>query len=573
MKLPFPTRFLQALIARLRLSETHALLVWAVPAGLAGVLATEAFKWAMWAAEQWLYGSTADLAIIARGLDWPMRLLMPTLGGLLAGALLMLARRWSQPGRHGEYMEAVTIGDGRIPVRETLARSASSLCSIVSGSSIGREGPMVQLAALGASTLGSRGLTPEALRLLVACGAAAGLTAAYNAPIASAIFVAEIVLGSLAIERLGPLIVASVVANVTMRSLPGYEPLYQVPAFPAVTWEQILLLALLGLVAGTLSGPYLRAFDAARQAFRRLAWPPVAALGLGGLLVGLVSIPFPQVWGNGYSVVNGLLHDPWTVQALIALLLAKVVATAIAAGSGAVGGVFTPTLFAGAALGAIFATAAQAVLPLHAGPGLAYVIVGMGAFLAASSRAPIMAMMMLFEMTLSYEAMLPLMLSCVLAYSVARAWSNRSIYAVTLRRNQTEQARLRLQGLRIGELIGPTDQVVGPDATLADVQHKFLELPVKYIYVLDAAGAMRGAVALQALNERTLHGLPIADEPVDTLLRHDFPTLTPQATVHEALQAFVQHIGERLPVVDPHSRRLLGVVSKVDLMMRLRDAL
>ena len=205
-------------------SGWQSMLLWSIVAGLLGTLATEGFRAALRGFEHVVLGPGDSLVAMARALPWWARIAFPAVGGLVAGGLLVLAKRVAVRSATSDYMEAIVLGDGRIPVAQTLVRSASSLVSIGTGGSIGREGSMVQLAALAASLLGRVFRFPvERLRLLVACGAAAGLTAAYNAPIAGAFFVAEIVLGSMAMESLGPILIAAVVANIVMRALPGYQ--------------------------------------------------------------------------------------------------------------------------------------------------------------------------------------------------------------------------------------------------------------------------------------------------------------------------------------------------------------
>jgi len=208
-----------------RLSDAHTMLVWSVIVGVAGAFATIAFREGIALLQRLFTGSDGGLVDMARGLSWQTRILLPTFGGLAAGFLLLIARRGQDKKSSTDYMEAVAIGDGVVPVHLSLWRSVSSLFTIASGGSIGREGSMVQLAALSASVIGRWvHFDPPRLRLLVACGAAAGITSAYNAPIAGAFFVTEIVLGSIAMESFGPIVVSSVVANITMREFAGYRP-------------------------------------------------------------------------------------------------------------------------------------------------------------------------------------------------------------------------------------------------------------------------------------------------------------------------------------------------------------
>ena len=242
------------------LSDAHTMLLWSVVVGVAGAFATMAFREAIALLQRAISGeSGGGLVEMARRLPWTVRIWLPAAGGLVAGVILLIARRGADRHNHTDYMEAVAIGDGVVPVRLSLWRSLSSLFTIASGGSIGREGPMVQLAALAASLIGRWvHFDPPRLRLLVACGAAAGITAAYSAPIAGAFFVTEIVLGSIAMESFGPVVVSSVVANITMREFGGYRPPYEMPVFPPVTGVEVLLFVALGLLCGAAAPQFLR---------------------------------------------------------------------------------------------------------------------------------------------------------------------------------------------------------------------------------------------------------------------------------------------------------------------------
>ena len=560
---------LRASIARgLRWSDSHAMLLWAALAGIVGASATIAFREGISGLQWLMVGKHVSLVDMARGLDWPLRIAIPMLGGVVAGLLLAWARRIDTGETKPDYMEAIAIGDGRIPVRQSLLRSLSSMCTIASGGSIGREGSMIQLAALCSSLTGQwLKFDPARLRLLVACGAAAGITSAYNAPIAGAVFVTEIVLGSIAMQSFGPILVASVTANIMMRELAGYAPPYEMPVFPAVSGAEVILFIGLGILAGALAPRLLQLLDLSRRLFSRSKLPLPIRLGVGGLLVGLLSLLMPEIWGNGYEVVNELLHNHWPWTMLMAVLVLKVAATAMTVGSGAIGGIFTPTLFFGAVVGCLFGQMAQALWPGATSEPFAYAIVGMGAFLAATTSAPLMAILMIFEMTLSYQVMLPLILCCVVAYFVARSVAEHSMYEITIRRNRAEQERLRLRAIRLGELIQPAVTVMPLDASIASLMQVFVEHPVKYIYIVDAAQRYCGVVALKDISNDLLTGVGQSDKTAADFVCQEIRPLTPDMSLGTALEYFMTHQGERLPVVraadDPV---LLGAVHKTSLL-------
>jgi CIC family chloride channel protein len=410
------------------------LLLWAALIGVVGALATVAFHEGMAFTESVATGHPGSLVAAAEALAPWRRVITPALGGIAAGAFLWWARRITKGKKQSDYLEAIAVGDGRQDVRGTLLRCASSLCTIASGGSIGREGAMVQLAAATGSWVGQLGrFEGDDLRLLLACGAAAGFASAYDAALSGAIFIAEIVYGTLVIRRLGPLMVASVTANVTVHQVLGYEPVYKIPPLHVASLWELPLFLLMGLLLGALAPLFMDLLDGARRLARRLPLGVPLKLALGGLIVGAISAWRPEVWGNGYSVVNGVLHTPWPLLLVLSVLVAKVFATAATVGSGAVGGVFTPTIFVGALLGLLAGSAAHALWPGSSMPTV-YAVIGMGTFLAATTHAPLMSFLIVFEMTLEYQLVPALMLACLAAYHVSRAIRPDSIYHEALHR-------------------------------------------------------------------------------------------------------------------------------------------
>jgi chloride channel protein, CIC family len=410
------------------------LLLLAALIGVVGGLATVAFHEGMAFTETVATGHPGSLVSAARDLAPWRRAVTPALGGLIAGVILWWAQRAGKGKKQPDYLEAIAIGDGRQDVRGTLLRSASSLCTIASGGSIGREGAMVQLAAATGSWVGQlTRFQGDQLRLLLACGAAAGFAAAYDAAISGAIFIAEVVYGTLLIRRLGPLMVASVAANVTVHQVLGYQPVYEIPPLHVTSLWELPLFLLLGGLLGALAPLFMELLDGCRRLVSRLPLSLPLKLALGGLAVGGISVWRPEVWGNGYSVVNGVLHTPWPVLLVLSVLIAKVIATAATSGSGAVGGVFTPTIFVGAMLGLLAGDAFHSLWPGSSLPTV-YAVVGMGTFLAATTHAPLMSFLIIFEMTLEYQLVPALMLACLTAYHVSRAIRRKSIYHEALHR-------------------------------------------------------------------------------------------------------------------------------------------
>src|SRR5208283_3103888 len=465
-----------------------------------------------------------------------------------------------RPVRSVDYMEAVAVGNGQLSGRAVLLQVASSFFTIGSGGSIGREGPMVQLAATLASQLGQWTQAPvPRQRLLVACGAAAGIAAAYNAPIAGALFVAEVVLGSIAMESFGPLIVASVVSDAISRQLLGGGPVYHVPHINfGAPWE-LGPYALLGIVLGHFAPTYLGLLERARGAFRALHWPAPATLALGGLIVGVISVGVPEVWGNGYSVVNTMLNQPLTLEMLGLMLVAKLVSTAASVGSGAVGGILTPTLFMGAALGALFGGALHRIDPHSLSQLSAYAVVGMGALLAATTHAPLTSILLIFEMTLDYDVVLPLMLACVTAHYVARIYLHgESVYTRSLKASMAgADAEWKLR--QITALVRPPTLVLKREEPLRTA---LARVPVRggyRAYVVDAERQLVGELDPASLKRPLRAGAFEQDASVAQCMQPAPAMLTPEMLLGDALDVFIAHHCKRLPVVAGHwSPVLLG---------------
>lgn len=422
----------------MRLDTPWRHLVVATAVGALGALAVAAFRQALFALETLLVGASGGhLVSAAQKLPADMRMLAPALGGLAAGLLLWFAERGrtapaaGAPLRHGgDYIEAVAIGNGRLDIRGGLLKVAASMLVVSTGGAVGREGAMVLLAAMLASLLGRIIGRGADLRLVVSCGAAAGLAAAYHAPLAGALFVAEILLGSLALAQLGPVVVAAVMAFGVSVTLGERSVLFPLATVTLPGLGQVGLMLMFSIIGGVLGACLLRWLRAARTLFVRSRLLLPAAFALGGLAVGVLSLWRPEVWGNGYSSIHQQLTSPaaWSVVALVLAL--KLLAIGATTGSGAPGGVFTPTLFAGAAVGAL-AASALAAGGVTAASGPLYAVVGMAVLLAATTHAPVMSASMVFEMTGQY-ALLPLLLpACVIAALVSRRFAAMSVYGLS----------------------------------------------------------------------------------------------------------------------------------------------
>ncbi|MDD2768209.1 MAG: ClcB-like voltage-gated chloride channel protein [Methylococcus sp.] len=548
-------------------SSLDGMLLWAALIGVVGGASSALFREAAIGLEWLMTGRTADLVSVATSLPAEKRVWVPALGGLLAGSVLALGARLFRRGRAVDYLEAVNVGDGHIPVGPTLGRLISSLCSVGSGSSIGREGGMVQFSALLASSFGGWcGLSRPRLRLLVACGGAAGIASAYNTPLAGALFIAEIVLQSLSIEILGPLVVASVLATLTIRQWIGLRPIFEAPDFGPLPGFGILPVLGLGLAAGMLAPLFLVLLERSRRMFRWSRLPLPLSLGLGGVLVGLISVAEPGVWGNGHAVVDALLNGAPERHAVASLLLLKILATAVAVGSGAVGGVFTPTLLIGAAIGWLFGGTAQAWLPDAGATPVTYAVLGMGAFLAGTTHAPVMAILMVFEMTLDADLLFPLIVASIAARYLSAAIRPKTVYADAL----GEESQTYPWSLQVSALLLPPGPAVGLDESMAAACRLFSRKAIHHLWVVDAGGSYRGAIALQAMRQFAGRTGKAREMSAADCLENALPTVSAESSLADALALFERTGAEKLPVVDEDGA-LVGEISQVDVLLSFKQ--
>ncbi len=559
-------------IEKLRPSPWQETLAYAAVAGVMGALVSIGFRWGVDFIHLLLTGKNEAIVVTFEDLEWWQRLAVPAVGGLMAGLVLLFGRRLHRGESSTDYMEAILIGSGELPVKSSLVKSTAAMFSIASGGSIGREGPMVQLAAVASSWLGHwRRLSAPQVRLLVACGAASGIASAYNAPIAGSFFVAEIILGTIAMESLGPLAVAAVAATLTMRTLSDAHTLYTVPAFTLHSLWEIGPFLVLGVLSGIVAPWFLRSLRKAESLFAWTNLPVWVRLMFGGLAVGLLAIWVPEVCGNGYSVVVSILNGELAWKILVLVLVCKWIATAASFGSGAPGGVFTPTLFMGAAFGYLFGYGVHTVWPTGAADPRAFALVGMGALLAAASHAPVMAIIMLFEMTLSYDIIMPLMLCSVVAYYTARGIEDQSLYSEALSKKAAvePQATAALPGV-VADLVRGQATSIPLTARFEEIANQFLTSRQEEIYVTNE-GRYAGMVSLHDIKPYLSDPEVATHVIAEDVRRDDTPTVAPSATLADALRVFAQCAGQTLPVVDPQSRHLAGILVKNDLLLALLE--
>jgi len=512
------------------------------------------------------------------------RLLTPALGGALAGLVLHWGLRLAGPERTTNLLEVVVAGDGRLPFRNGIVKFLSSLITIGSGGSIGREGGITQLSATLASKWGQLAKWPPyRLRLLVGCGAASGIAAAYNAPISGAVFAALIVLGNFSMSLFAPLVFASVVAAMVSRSFFGLQPWYVIPTVGLTQFTSVAQLPwfiCLGVVTGAVGAGFLKLLNRAEEIFKGVRAPNYARLMLGGLIVGAIALQFPGVCGNGYVITNRILQGQYTASSfsagqivdLAGLFLAKLIATLATVGSGAVGGVFTPTLFLGAALGTI---SALGLREFHAAQGLpiaTFALVGMGSMLSATTRSPLLSMIMVFEISLDYSLIPPLMLACVLSTLVARRFHPESIYTEPLRRkgltvSQDATASEAATERTVADIMRAPVPPVRETTALGEIADRFLTSPNNFLPVVDARSQLVGLVALHDLKEHLGAGDELRGVIAYDIMRPPPACVTPNQRLLEILPVVLASEQRNIPVVSTlKENRLVGALGRAEVL-------
>jgi CIC family chloride channel protein len=533
-----------------------------------------------------------DIVEVAKMMDQWQRMATPALGGLCAGLILYWGLRIV--GRQGtsNLLEVVVAGDGRLPLRTALIKFCSSLVTIGTGGSIGREGGIVQLSATLASKWGQLAKWPPyRLRLLVGCGAASGIAAAYNAPISGAVFASLIVLGNFSMNLFAPIVCASVVAATVTREFFGIEPWYKVPPFEFTGLGQLPWFVLLGIASGLLGALFLRLLQGSEEMFAKIRVPVYVRLTIGGLIVGIIALKFPEVWGNGYEVTKWLLQDPSKLNPdflsneqlvlvfLLGLLIAKLVATLATVGSGAVGGVFTPTLFLGASLGAWFGTTLHVLKCGSDVPVAAFTVVGMGSVLAATTRSPLLAIIMIFEISLDYSIMLPLMLACVVSILVASRFVTESVYTEPLRRKglsvTQESTSLGATVERtVGDIMHAPVQPVRENDSIPRIAERFLTSSNNFLPVVDARQQLIGLVALQDLKEYLNDSAVLGAVIAYDVMRPPVASVTPNQRLLDVLPVVLASEQRNIPVVNSlKENRLIGAIARSEVLNLFSEAI
>jgi len=503
-------------------------------------------------------------------------LLVPVIGGLIYGPLI---DRFAKEARgHGvpEVMLAVAERGGRIGPGVAIVKSLASALCIGTGGSVGREGPIVQIGSALGSTIGQRLRLPESrLRLMVACGAAGGISATFNAPIAGVFFGLELILQDFAAESFGVVVLSSVTADVIGRAAFGSRAFLALPAFSLASGWDYLLYALLGLVAAFVGVAFIKVLYGMEDLFDRW-WPGPVWLrpATGGLLLGALLLALPEMYGVGYPVLEAGVRGHYHGGFLLVLMAGKLLAVSLTIAIGGSGGVFAPSLFMGAMLGTAFGDLAHGLFPGTSGPAGAYGLIGMGAVFAGAARAPITAVLIIFELTGDYRIVLPLMVAIVLAAGVSHLVSSDSIYTLKLRRRGIDIMRGRAANimtlLRVRDAMQPVPHPLSQDATLADVIGSLDAASTDALPVVDGSGIYRGSVTTAEIEAAARDNSLDATAGDLAILT---PTIHPDQTLEDALKLLVANDRSGLPVVSRGGQGVEGWLTHRDVLRAYNEHL
>ena len=584
------TAFIGHILDRLRPSETAILIGTAVAVGAGTGLGAVLFIGLIAAVQSLFFDAGAD-GFHFLGIGWLAA--APLLGGLVAGPIIAFFAKEAKGHGVPEVMQAIALRGGRIRPRVVIAKIAASAFCIGSGGSAGREGPIVQAGAALGSALGQwLKLGENRIRNLVACGAAAGIAATFNAPIAGVLFAMEIILGELHLGDLGNVVISAVTAATIGRVFLGERPAFAIPNYGVQSPGEILLYALLGILSALCAVGFIRLLHWFEDRFDGWRFPEPLKPAAGGLLLGLLALAYPlllgplglpavgavssselpHIFGAGFSVIEQSLTAQLGFWALLALALLKPLATSLTLGSGNSGGVFAPSLFTGAVLGGAFGLVVDRLAPgMTAGAG-AFAVVGMAAVFAGSARAPFTAIVIVFEMTNDYRMIVPLMAGVIISLIVAERMHPESIYTLKLARRGIHLRRGKdvdvMEAVRVEEVM-LRDPITVPIAMpVSRLAGEFIRTGRHGFPVVDPDGMLFGVVSLEDyrnLIERSPDGAEstTAGEIAST----DLVTISPDDSVGRALQRMAPRDLSRLPVVAADNpRRLLGVVRRNDIV-------
>jgi CIC family chloride channel protein len=571
-----------AVVSRLQLSENTVLAILAVIIGVLAGLGNYVLRQLIDLIHHGVITQgMAQFAIDPESWNWNRLylILFPLCGGIL---MIPLGAYYAKDLRFGfsRFLEEVNLGGGKVPSRTIFTRGLASAITIGTGGSAGQEGPIAQIGgAIGSKVGQSFKMGGDYLKTLVACGAASGVAATFNAPIAGVFFAHEIVLlSSFELSSFTSIVIASGMSTVVSRALLGDHPEFAPSPYVLGSYWELIFYVLLGILVGLLAAAFMTWHYRIKDWFAALKLPRLAKPVLGGFLVGVFGVLMPQIFGNGYGYIEQVLHGHGVWYLLAALVLVKAVATSVTLGSGLPGGVFAPSLFLGAASGGAFGKLLQLLFPTLGISSGAFAMVGMGAFLAAATHAPMTGIFLLFEITSSYQVIVPIMITCVTGVTICRRIHRYSLETYDLARAgidlEAGKERNVMKSLLVGDVMNRNPAAVAENMTLREFTQFVAASKETNFPLVNQAGELTGILSVQ-----DFMGVVFEEDLLDLVVVKEIATHT-VITAHEDedLDQTMRKIGyrniEQLPVVDREThRKLIGIISRRDIVSAYNRAL
>ncbi len=562
----------QSLLNYTEVSQTTYITMIAAVVGVMGGFGAVGFRKLIEFFQNLAIGSSEGVIQALEQLPWYIKLIVPVLGAAIVGPMTYFLAREAKGHGVPEVMQDVAIKNGVIRPRLVVVKSLASAITIGTGGSVGREGPIVQIGSAIGSTIGQwLNVSPERLKILVGCGAAAGVAATFNAPMAGAFFALEIILGNFALSNFSPIIISSVLATAVSRSFLGDFPAFVVPEYALVSIWEIPLYVLLGVVAGCVAVLFSKSIYASEDLFNKIPIPEYLRNPLGGFLIGSIIIFIPHVYGVGYETIEMALQGNLVWHLALLLIFVKLMATSLTLGSGGSGGIFAPSLFLGAVVGSLFGIAAHSLFPGITAHSGAYAMVGMGAVVAGAAHMPITSILILFELTNDYKIILALMIACTISTIISRKLDEDSIYTRKLTRrgislNQSRE-ELIMKSFNVGDVMRPEAPIIPEKTSFEGIISSFMQKQEPYYFVVDDNYTFQGVLSIHeiksVMNDKDLQNLIIAKDMVDLAVK---PMLL-KNNLAECMECFGQVDHDYLPVIeDEESKRLIGSISRRDIM-------
>jgi CIC family chloride channel protein len=556
---------------------------------LGGVLFIGLIDWVTQFFFDWLPGLFPQL-----GLYW--LIFIPMLGGLLTGPIINYFAKEAKGHGVPEVMQAIALNGGRIRPQVSLVKVLASSICIGSGGSVGREGPIVQVgAALGSSVAQLLHMSESRIRALVACGAAAGIAATFNAPIAGVLFAVEVILGELHMRDIGSVVLSSIMASTVARSILGNRPAFIIPAYSLHSPWEIVFYLLLGILGAFVGVIFIRVLYAFEDLFDNWKFPDTFKPAIGGILLGLLGLVYakvlsnpqlpvgemhlglplignvPHIFSTGFPAIEQALLGKVSLGLMLALVVLKMLATSFTLGSGSSGGVFAPALFMGAMAGGAFGWVIEQIFPgATAGVG-SYATVGMAAVFAAAARAPLTAILIVFEMTDDVHILLPLMAAVIVSIFVAEVLHKESIYTLKLVRRGIQLFRGKdmdvMAAVKVGEVMDHELTTVTPDLSVRELNKLYYEKRKLGFPVLDEKGILCGVVSLSDIRRVAGWGDPPDGLFVRDIATRNLVTAFPDETLGTVIPRMANRDVSRILVVDrdnPH--HLVGVLCRENIV-------